>query len=66
MTMRHNADQPLTTQRASARAGHVRRCPGLIEKHQLGAVEFGHSLGPCGARFGDVGAVLFGGSQAFF
>ena len=29
----------------------------------LGALKLGHPIGPCGERFGDVDAVLFGGAQ---
>ncbi len=66
MSVRHRGNQPLAARRTAERARHVGRGPALIDKDQLGGVEFWDQLGPCGACLGDIGAVLFGRTQPFF
>jgi len=66
MTMRHLADEPLTTRSSTVAAGHVCGCGSFIDEYEPSWIELGLHPEPCLARCGYVRAVLFGRVQAFF
>jgi len=57
---------PLAAPRATAQAGHLRRGPGFVDKHQPGGIEIGLALAPGPTPLRDVRPILFGGVRGFF
>ena len=66
MAMRDFADQALAAAATAAQPCHVGAGTGLVHKHQALGIELNLAILPCGARCGDVGAVLLAGVQTFF
>ena len=50
--------QPLATPAATVAAGHVGRCPGLVDEHQPLGIEVELAVEPCLPLAQDVGTVL--------
>ncbi len=66
VTMRHGTDQPLPSWRAAAGAGHVRRCPSLVEEDEAVGIEQWLPRRPGQARFDYVIALLLFGLEVLF
>jgi hypothetical protein len=64
--VRDTADQALTSQRPTMRAGHVGLGPGLIDKDQALRINAFLIAPPPGPLARDVGPLLLGGAQGFF
>ena len=64
--VRHGAHQAVTPETAPKPASHVRGGPGLVQEDQLRGIELRLLLGPAGAGFRDVRAILLGRAENFF
>ncbi len=66
MSMRDRGTAAFTTLLAAAQAGHLGRCPGLIDEHQAEGIEIGLPGEPGQPARRDVRPVLLGGVRGFF
>jgi hypothetical protein len=57
---------PLAALRATAQAGHLRRGPGFVDKHQPSGIEIGLARTPAPTPLRDVRTILLGGVRGFF
>ncbi len=63
---RHARAQPFSAPATTVAAGHVGRCPGLVDEDQLVGVEVELAVEPGPAPFYDVGTVLLGRVACLF
>ena len=66
MPVRHASAKPFSARGAAIAAGHVRRCPGLIDEDELLRFEIELPLEPVLASLQDVGPVLLGCVRGLF
>ena len=60
MPVRHPGAQPFAAWGSAIAAGHVGRCPGLVDKDELIGIEIELAVEPVLAPLQDVGTILLG------